>query len=105
LWDCGAPYKTKITLRTTNAAGWIRDESFMNLGGRVFNNCHLLMTLTIDLHHLFSEMLLIFWKLRENGTNVESSLGPLKTVCRKMVANVRFARIGPRVDALGLCTV
>jgi hypothetical protein len=48
---------------------------------------------------------IIFWKLRENGTNVESSLGPLKTVCRKIVANVRFARIGPTVDALGLCTV
>jgi hypothetical protein len=48
---------------------------------------------------------IIFWKLRENGTNVESSLGPLKTVCRKIVANVTFARIGPTVDALGLCTV
>jgi hypothetical protein len=58
----------------------------------------------IDIHvrHI---LVIIFWKLRENGTNVESSLGPLKTVCRKIVANVKFARIGPTVDALGLCTV
>jgi hypothetical protein len=34
---CGAPYKTKIMLRTTNAAGRIRDESLMNLGGRGYN--------------------------------------------------------------------
>jgi hypothetical protein len=54
---------------------------------------------------LHNNIVIIFWKLRENGTNVESSLGPLKTVCRKIVANVRFARIGPTVDALGLCTV
>jgi hypothetical protein len=38
--------------------------------------------------------MLYFEKLRENGTNVESSLGPLKTVCRKIVANVRVARLG-----------
>jgi hypothetical protein len=31
-------YKTKIMLRTTNAAGRIRDESLMNLGGREPNN-------------------------------------------------------------------
>jgi hypothetical protein len=33
-------------LRTTNAAGRIRDESLMNLGGRAFYNCQVLMLMT-----------------------------------------------------------
>jgi hypothetical protein len=42
----------------SNATGRLRDESLMNLGGRVFNNCHsvMRMTLMIGLHLFFRDV-------------------------------------------------
>jgi hypothetical protein len=58
--------------------------------GRVSIIPYIIPTLTMPhllRHHSHQATMthvIIFWKLRENGTNVESSLGPLKTVCRSM---------------------